>query len=287
MMIGGEYHTDQDVINSFAGSFPYFNDDIAAKMLELYPLSDFEDQAASTKPKASAQYYRASRINRDIDPTCPMLIISRALYEEGQKDIWIAELNETRLTPYWDGYGVPWGVSHLSDVPYFFNEPLPAPADNGPEAMALSANYSGSFSSFASTGNPVSKGKTTFQDWPRAFSPGTDQFKALVIGGPFGTAPASSGPDTSTMLEEEEEEKSPAGSSLVDISIRKGKQIVFEAMIRSGSFASAATEIVTGGKGVAVKQPGHARQKMSAQTASTFEDEKLLARCHFIYKHRV
>lgn len=179
--------TDEDVINSFKSYFPNYSDDIGKKLLSLYPESEFETQAATSKPATSPQFFRASRIVRDIDPVCPLLAFSRKVQQFGESEVYLAVLNSTRLTPYWDEWGMPLGISHLSDIPYFFNEPLPSPGDNGAEAFALAAPYSGSFASFANTGDPVSKGKTTFQEWPAAFTEGSKDLNILVIGGSEGS----------------------------------------------------------------------------------------------------
>ena len=176
--------TDEDVINSFKSYFPNYSDEIGKKLLSLYPETEFETQAATSQPATSPQFFRASRIVRDIDPVCPELAFSRKVQQFGESEIYLAVLNSTRLTPYWDSWGMPLGISHLSDIPYFFNEPLPSPGDNSAESFALAAPYSGSFASFANTGDPVSKGKTTFQEWPAAFTEGSKDLNILVIGGP-------------------------------------------------------------------------------------------------------
>lgn len=185
--------TDEDVIGNFKGYFPNYSDDIGKKLLSLYPESEFETQAATSKPATSPQYFRASRIVRDIDPVCPMIAFSRKVQQHGESEVYLGVLNTTRLTPYWDSWGMPLGISHLSDIPYFFNEPLPSPGDNSAEAMALAAPYSGSFASFANSGHPVSEGKTTFQKWPAAFKEGSKDLSILVIGGPEGNELADAG----------------------------------------------------------------------------------------------
>ena len=150
--------------------------------MSLYPVSDFVDQT-STYPGFSPEYFRASRIVRDLDPVCPLLTIVEQLKKYSTSDLYVGELNETRLRPYWDAWEQPWGVSHLSDIPYFFNEKIPPPGDNSDRAQALSRSYSGSFISFANSGSPVNLRQTTFRAWPKVDS------GALVIGGEHGTGP--------------------------------------------------------------------------------------------------
>lgn len=111
--------------------------------------------------------------------------------------MFLAELNATRLTPYWHALGLPWGVSHLSDIAYFFNAELPWIGDNGKDAMAMSKQYAGSFASFANSGDPVGEAAGgTFAKWPPAYAEAeeNDKFAVLIIGGPYGTSPAITGP---------------------------------------------------------------------------------------------
>jgi Carboxylesterase family len=193
LAVDAKTNNDAEVVDSFASEIVHFSEDIGEKILSLYPVSDFENQASAYQG-VSPEYFRASRIVRDIDPVCPLLTIVQQVSKYSTKDLYVGELNETRLLPYWEAWGLPWGVSHLSDIPYFFNEALPSPGDNSPDAFALSANYSGSFISFANTGNPVKEGKETFQHWPKANTDGSFGMAALVIGGLHGTGPAATAP---------------------------------------------------------------------------------------------
>ena len=186
---------EAQVLDYIAPKVIDYTDDIGNKILSLYPVSAFDVQARAY-PKTSPQYFRASRIVRDLYLTCPLLTIAESVSKYGTEDVYVSELNETRLQPYWEAANLPWGISHLSDIPYFFNEVMPPPGDNGERAFELSASYSGSFISFASKGNPVEKGKETFQDWPRANTDGNFGMTALVIGGLHGTGPATTAPRT-------------------------------------------------------------------------------------------
>lgn len=248
---------DAGVIKTFAPYFPNLSTEAASKILSLYPLSEFEATARASDPKATAQYFRASRIVRDIDPTCPIIAFSRSVYEHGNADVYLAELNATRLKPYWDAWRSPYGVSHLSDVPYFFNEALPAPGENRPADFALAAQYSGSFAAFAHRGNPVKKGSVTFQEWPEAYSAiANEETTVLIIGGPYGTGPATVGPTTS-------HESHHRGA------LEQGKQVVFGGLGRSGPAA-------TRGRSHTWEARGEA-----------FEAEKLIERCAYIESIRV
>lgn len=97
--------------------------------------------------------------------------------------------------------GIPqWRVSHLSDVPYIFNEDVAAGGDNSPAQQDLSALLSGSAAAFAHTGDPtVSRGRS-FKNWPIAYSDQSrhalskeypEQLSLYVVGGPHGSGPAT------------------------------------------------------------------------------------------------
>lgn len=110
-------------------------------------------------------------------------------------------MNQTKFGPIFKYMGVPqWRVSHLSDIPYVFNENVAAGGDNSAAQQELSALLSGSAAAFAYTGDPtVSRGQT-FKDWPIAYSDQSkqaldkvypDELNLYVIGGPQGSGSAT------------------------------------------------------------------------------------------------
>ncbi len=246
---------DAQVIDTIGPYLRNSSTAITSKILSLYPTSDFEWQANASPYKASAQYFRASRIVRDIDPVCPLLATTRQVYQHGTKTVYLAELNATRLTPYWDAWSAPYGVSHLSDIPYFFNEAIVPPGDNSPAAFALSASYSGSFAAFANTGDPTGKEvktrKETFLDWPVAYRSDSDEMAVLVIGGPYGTGSATMGAKSDS---------------------QQGKGAVFE----QGS--QVVMGIPHGANPTALKPT----DDLGAARAAALEHEKLVERCAYI-----
>ena len=185
---------------------------------------------------ATPQYYRAAQINRDIWFTCPVLDFTYhyALHPSSTNNVnssstspsssvHIYEMNATKFTPIFAYMGVPeWRVAHLSDIPYVLNLDVSAGGDNSPPQRELSAQLSGSVSTFAWTGNPnvnvksgnldattmverrdaggtsgVGQGREQgFTDWPPAYdsSPtpqrkeeGPDELDVFVIGGEWGS----------------------------------------------------------------------------------------------------
>ena len=189
-MVDPTIKTDAEILRMIATKIPNYSPSIGQRLLSLYPLSDFRERARHLSG-ISAQYFRASRIISDTDPVCALLKIVQHVTDHSTSEVYVAELNETRMASYWDAEGLPWGVCHASDVPYIFNEWLLPPGNNSNAAFTLGGQYAGSFISFATTGNPATKGKETFQRWRKAEPDGAFGVDALIIGGSYGTGPAS------------------------------------------------------------------------------------------------
>lgn len=188
---------DSDIAADLSESFPGFTNSNIARLLELYPVEDFTFEV---KPNdtVSAQYYRASRINRDIGYTCPGIDMGYHVAKYSNKaEARFYELNQSSFTPLYAGFGSSYlGISHFSDIPYVFNEV--AIFNASASDTLLAKKMSGSWASFAATGNPVAPSSlvnaTTLSDWPAAYAntkaaaPTTAVIN--VIGGP------SAGPAT-------------------------------------------------------------------------------------------
>ena len=151
--------------------------------------------------KATAQYFRAAQLNRDIWFTCPVIDFTWQYARfGGAPDIRLYEMNQTKFGPIFQYMGVPqWHVSHLSDIPYFMNEDVGAGGDNSPAQRELSALLSGSAAAFAYSGNPAISRARTFDDWPSAYGhlnrrELSDDYPSslnlFVVGGPYGSGPA-------------------------------------------------------------------------------------------------
>lgn len=87
-------------------------------------------------------------------------------------------------------------MSHVSDVPYVFDDVTAQPGWNGSEAnVRLARAFSSSVIAYATTGDPngVPEGTEGLtRDWPTADDGATDadvedRFSALLAGGPYGT----------------------------------------------------------------------------------------------------
>ncbi|KAJ5441398.1 Carboxylesterase type B [Penicillium cf. griseofulvum] len=145
--------TDDEVLGSFGLWLHKLSESTKEKLLHLYPLEDFAHMIkAEHDGQLSPQYYRAAQLNRDIWFTCPVLDFT-----------W-------QYTPVFDFMGVSmWGVAHLSDIPYLFNnDHLGAGADNSDAQLALAQDFSRTIIQFVH-GTP--KGADEWlQSWPPAFS---------------------------------------------------------------------------------------------------------------------
>ena len=166
-----------------------FGNSTRNQLLSLYPVEDFEAQAQVLKNSTiTAQYYRASRIQRDYLFACPALNLTYEFSQQSTNQTYLWTLNTTRSQPIWDSLNhSEWQFAHTSDIAYFYNEDLVG-GDNSKSALQLSAKVSSSYSAFATFGNP----STPDFDWPVAWSgQGVGNATVFVVGGPFGSGPAT------------------------------------------------------------------------------------------------
>ncbi|KAL9089887.1 MAG: hypothetical protein Q9159_002244 [Coniocarpon cinnabarinum] len=185
---------DADVTAGFAGFYTAFTQPSLDRLLELYPESDFQSKV---KPDgvATAQFYRASCIFRDVVAICPALFFTAAMSSHDQRNVTLNELNATTLDRPWALNGIADAdVSHYSDIPYVFNEEV-ARGDNSLPQRLLSAQVAGSWSALAAEGDPQApghpSGDTLPSPWPLAYAGSAPAvvngkpkaFTACVIGG--------------------------------------------------------------------------------------------------------
>ncbi|KAI1810425.1 alpha/beta-hydrolase [Poronia punctata] len=205
--------TDEDVLSSFGIWLTGLSSETKNKLLELYPLSDFEHMVRpDTDGPISPQYYRAAQMNKDLWFTCPVIDFTWQYLKNGGVDmshISIYEHNSTRFSPVYENMGVPmWRVSHLSDIPYVLNiQHLEGGADNSDEQLELSKKVSRRIVSFVTSGpaspHPSSEKRNNSVEnrkWPAAFRRcSRDEIKMEhpskisleLFGGPYGSVPVS------------------------------------------------------------------------------------------------
>jgi carboxylesterase type B len=195
--------SDEEVLASFGLWLQGLSASTNQKLLDLYPVKDFESMVRPDYDgPISPQYYRAAQLNRDLWFTCPVLDFAWQYARKGGVDlsrVRLSETNSTRFTPVFEAMGVPmWRVSHLSDIPYVLNlQQMAGGADNSAAQLKLASSVSQTVVKFVVSGTP-SGSKTT---WPAAFAGATkaelaqtkypSSFVVQLFGGPYGNAPVT------------------------------------------------------------------------------------------------
>ena len=160
------------------------------QLLGLYPVEEFEAQVTEDNTQ-TAQFYRVTRIYRDVRLACPALNLTHGVSLQSTEPTYLFTLNSTRLQPVWNAENRSYfQIGHSSDVPYIFNEVILG-GDNSKPAFQLSAEVSSSLSEFATSGNP----STSKFNWPIAWRmQDADGPTIFVIGGPYGSGAVTLGP---------------------------------------------------------------------------------------------
>ncbi|RAL16899.1 carboxylesterase family protein [Aspergillus homomorphus CBS 101889] len=168
--------SSSDVSEYLLGAYSGLSNATIKKALELYPVSQFSNDT-SAKPPVSAQYFRASRMQRDLEYTCVSLLTAEAnarYATSSHVSNYLYVLNQTIFSAFFEKKGVPYyGVSHFSDIPYIFNS-----ASHGVYGSVatesdrqLASAMGASWASFATFGDP-SRGNGTITGWSRALPAG-------------------------------------------------------------------------------------------------------------------
>ena len=188
-----------------------------ARLHLLYPASDFEEDVAyyearkkAEDPPVSAYFFALSRLLRDVLFSCSSFDFSYHVLKQTRTDpghksrfngVRLYDFNQSALNPLWNMVGMPWmGVSHGSDINYLFDGNFPE-GEMSRHDQELADQFSGSLIKFAHAGDPVSGNAKipAFEAWPEAYNDmiADDEdlmpsnFNLLVVGGPYGTHPAS------------------------------------------------------------------------------------------------
>jgi carboxylesterase type B len=139
-------------------------------LLSLYPSSDFHDDTAAG---LSREFYRTSRIYRDILMTCEPIFYAQYLSAAGNS-VFLYDWNQTLDAD--PGHG----PEHGSEIPYVFgNVDSSAPASD----YELMHRASRSWSTFANTANFSLDGHETFKNFTQAFMV-EDNIGIFIAGGP-------------------------------------------------------------------------------------------------------
>lgn len=202
--------TEDDMINTLK-SFVVLSTKQLSTLFSLYRSDEFQEELDNYNghkgpgdPEISIHYFRISRILRDMLFTCSSIDFGRQMTQQtraaGDHDfssIRLYDLNQSVLTPLWKGAGMPYvQVSHGSDTNYIFNGVFPE-GEMSSSDQDLSERFTLSLINFAYTGNPTpnhGSGKQ-LDYWPSAYAESADKSTSnvyvQVIGGPFGTGPAT------------------------------------------------------------------------------------------------
>lgn len=177
---------EADTLAWARSNWPAFDADQIKAALDLYPSTDFVPGL-----NASAQFFRASRMEPDFELACPSVLRAQAMANHSSDDTsaYMFVLNETVFAQLFADEGAPFlGVSHFSDIPFVFNE-VSAPEFNGTASLRqLADQINGSWAAFAARGDPVAKGVNGFlAGWDKAYGNGTAKsgpYNPRVLGGP-------------------------------------------------------------------------------------------------------
>lgn len=192
--------TDEEVLASFGLWLFDLSASTKERLLNLYPLTDFEDMVRPNYDgDISPQYYRAAQMNRDIWFTCPVLDFAWQYVKNGgarTSEVRLCETNSTRYTPVFEKMGVPmWRVAHLSDIPYVLDVAhLGGGADNSASQLELGKSISRAFLRFVTEG-PRGRKPSSAEEWPAALEGVNERdmkrdfpntFSMQLFGGPYG-----------------------------------------------------------------------------------------------------
>ncbi|KAI1384570.1 lipase [Hypoxylon trugodes] len=205
--------TDQEVLDTFGLWLYALSEPTKARLLELYPIEDFEGMVRlDYDGSISPQYYRAAQLNRDLWFTCPILEFAWQYVRNGgveKSHMHLYEHNSTRYAPSFEMMGVQmWRVAHLSDIPYVLNAQHLERADNSEKQLQLSKAISTKIVKFVTSGVPEDR-------WPAAFANATmgdlkgefpNKLSLQLLGGPHHNMPItidkSGDEDTGTAAEQ-------------------------------------------------------------------------------------
>ncbi|KAL2182096.1 Carboxylesterase [Thermothelomyces heterothallicus CBS 202.75] len=193
-----EIQTPEDTRAFISGYATGLTSENVDKLLSLYPVSDFVSAATDT---LSAEFFRASRIFRDILMTCEPLFYAEHITRAGNA-VYLYDWNQTILEPFLEQMTgrAGWGPIHTAEFAYVFGNLSHYDIDGFPfnpswEDYQLAVRGSRSWSTFAATGRPGSLGShDTFAGFGPAFHRGDNTTYVFVAGGPSEGLSAIDGP---------------------------------------------------------------------------------------------
>jgi carboxylesterase type B len=203
IIVGPGVRTANDSFDYLSSYAPGVTDANIDKLLLLYPASDFADNAAAN---LTGEFYRTSRIIRDIVMVCEPFLYGEHLSRVGN-DVFLYDWNQTvlerSLASELGLLGL--GVIHTSDLAYVFGDlslynATGLPYELSSEDFSLADRGSRSWSTFVGTGKPSLGGHDTFVGFEPAFASGENIF-VFIAGGPSEGLSAVTGPKAKPSLE--------------------------------------------------------------------------------------
>ena len=156
-------------------------------LLSLYPASDFAPQETES---LSDEFFRSSRIIRDIIMVCEPIWYAEHLVKYGNDEVYLYDWNQTILEPLLEAVvGAPGlGPVHTAEFAYIFGNlsayDVPGlPFAPTQEDYALAKRASRSWSTFANLGRPSLKKHDTLKRFGPAL-PNKHDVYVFVAGGP-------------------------------------------------------------------------------------------------------
>jgi hypothetical protein len=195
--------TEDDMIKAINAFASGMSKDQLSTLFDLYPATDFdsdvenyEARRVSTDPVVTANYFRVSRILRDLLFTCSSIEFGYQMTKHTRvidpeyDGTRLYVFNQTMLGLFWNASGMPHvGVAHASDINYIFDGVFPE-GNLTSEDVKLSELMSRGLINFAYTGNP-NEPDSYAAEWPSAYLESKSKFDLSkiiinVLGGPYG-----------------------------------------------------------------------------------------------------
>jgi carboxylesterase type B len=179
--------TDAEVISVVV--YPLSSDTLdqntTAELLSLYPLANYAPEQSGNQT-ATAQFFRAVQMFRDMQFLCPALLLEQTMANfshPNKPTSYLFDLNTTIASPMFERENETYlDVAPGSDVPFVFGK-VEILTTATTAQKQLSNAMPSSWSAFASSGN-VSHGALTMPDWVEGYSGSGNIFNVKVLGGP-------------------------------------------------------------------------------------------------------
>ena len=204
--------TEEDMITPIRQFAHALSPEQYSKLFSLYRPEDFEEERVNYQgrknddnPEVSTNFFRVSRILRDLLVTCSSIEYGLEMTKQSRKlnpdftGVRFYDLNQSMLSTMFKEVGLAHvQVPQGSDINYIFNGVFPEVEGKiSTEDRELAEKVTLSLINFAWTGNPVTRGSSVkhFSEWPSAYGasgdPTASDLQIQVIGGPYGTGPVS------------------------------------------------------------------------------------------------